>query len=234
MKRRMYSSIWAKVISGMAACLIFSGCFLFYDGSLDGFWIDGIYDGSTKLTLCSDEEVRSWLQWSDQSFERLDGDSRYGSLRYTINRACFSDDTSSGCNSFAFVSPPLTTWDDVTGYNFRVKASIATRYFTDDIYVQPTLEIEKADGSTVFEFMTEEDEDGFDVPIKFNVPNDGHWYTFTFERAAIQPGDTVAGLSILVRIPDEVIAALEWDETASGIFSPSSFVFLDFVEPLRP
>jgi hypothetical protein len=235
MKRTKLSSILAKISIVASLCLLFSGCFIFYGGSIDGFWVDGIYDGSEKITRCTDDTVRSLLQWSSDSFENFPDDSENcGSIVYPICTTCFTSETASGFNAFAFVSPPLTTWNDVTGYIFRIKTSIPGDYlFGRSLQVQPMLEIEHPDGNRVFHIMV--DEDDFDRPIKFEVPNDADWHTYTYTRPTINPDDTVIGLSVVVFIPNEAIANLEQINAERGPYAEErGFVYLDAVVPLRP
>jgi hypothetical protein len=195
---------------------------------MDGFWIDGIYDGTEKMSFCSDEVARSELRWSGTSNENFPDDNQGGSLAYRINTDCFSSTTASGYNGFAFVSPPLpNSWNDITGYNFSIMSALAGGDIFRTLSIQPVLEVEKADGREVFLAMADESGD----PIFLELPNDGVWHTYTYERQTIDPEDTVIGLTIIVFVPDEAIGAIEYME--EELLESESFIFLDTVVPLR-
>lgn len=221
MKRKKMTSVWASALLVAAVGVIFSGCFIFYNGSIDGFEIDGIYDGAEKIDLCSDDTVRSNLRWHDDSFDELPDDDKSGSIAFNINRTCLSADTNKGRNGFDFVSPPLTDWDDISGFNFAVKSAITADHRFHHLQVQPLLKIQKPDGDTVFQPMV----DDFGGHMLFTVQNDWAWHTFTYERPVINPDDKVIELRVRVFIPDEMIARLGSD---------SNFVYLDTVIPQRP
>jgi hypothetical protein len=214
MCKRNASSILTKGLVLLSVCLLFTGCFIFYDGSFDGFSIDGIYDGGlpTNIKTCSDATVRDNLLYVNHSFD-FPTDPRAGALSYFVNGGCFPADAPTGFSRFDFVSPPLTSWDDVTGYNFTLKS------FVPSVQVQPLLVVSKADGSIVFQRMV----DDFGDAIFIGVPVDTNWHTYTFERPVMDPGDSVIELRVRVFIPNAAIPVLDVD----------SFIYLDTVVPLR-
>jgi hypothetical protein len=206
-----------KLLAIAAVCLWLAGCFLFYDGSMDGFTVDGIYDGGLPVHIetCRDAVVSRNLLYADGISYDFPDDPNAGSLEYYISPTCFPDDAPGGFSRFDFVSPALTTWDDVTGYRFAVMSLVR------GVQVQPMLEVRRADGSSVFLRMV----DDFDEPLFFAVPDDWAWHNFTFERPDTGLEETVIGLRVRVFIPNATIARLGRD---------AYFVLLDTVIPLRP
>ena len=198
-------------------CFGLAGCFLFYNRSMDGFTVDGIYDGgfNVNIAACSAAIVNGNLLYADDISYDFPDDPNAGSLEYYISRACFPADAPSGFSRFDFVSPPLTDWDDVTGYTFAVLSHL------NNVQVQPLLEVQRADGSIVFLRML----DAFGSPHFFPVPDDWEWHSFTFERPDSGVDESVIGLRVRVFIPNAAIARLGLD---------AFFVHLDTVIPLRP
>lgn len=223
MKRQKRTSIWKKTLMVASVCLLFSGCFIFYDGSMDGFAVDGIYDGGNPnmVSSCSDDDIRSSLEYNNQSFDNLPDDNRSGSIAFRVGNDCFPLNTLTGFSRFDFVSPSLTSWNDITGFNFTMMSTVGGFTFPV-LRVQPLLEIQKPDGSTTFLRM----EDDLGAPIFLELTRDTEWHTFTFERPpeSIDPTDNVIGLRVRVFIADEVIPAL---------ISGTDYVYLDTVVPLR-
>ncbi len=194
------------------ACLVLAGCFTFYDGSLDGFTVDGIYDGGTSVNIstCSDAVLSSYLTQAPGISYDSTTDPLTGSLRLRAVTDCFPDDASTGFARFDFVSPHLSNWDSVAGYTFAVKS------FVNDIQVQPLLEVERADGEVVFQRMV----DAVGRPIFISVPNDWGWHQYAFVRPAADPGDIVIGMRVRVFVPNRSIR-----------LSDDFFIYLDAVFP---
>lgn len=204
------SRLVPKIFFLAMASLLVSGCFIFYDGSMDGFTVDGIYDGGnpTTIGLCPDATMHAALMYMYDSYD-FESDPNAGSIAFNVTRTCFPDDAPTGFSRFDFVSPPLTDWNDVTGFNFIIKS------FVNNIQLQPLLMIRKADGRIVSHRMS-----GY-----ITVPNDWAWHPYTYVRPPIDPTDNVIEMRIRVFIPNRTIATLGLE---------SYFIYLDDVIPQRP
>ena len=171
------------------------------------------------ISPCPVDEIRSRLEYSDQSFDNLPDDVKSGCLAFRVDNDCFPLDTPTGFSRFDFVSPPLSTWNDITGFNFTMKSTVGGLTFPV-LKVQPLLMIQKPDGRKTFLRM----EDNSGEVIFMELVRDSHWHTYTYERPVTDPVDNVIGLRVCVFIPDEVIPAL---------IDGTDYVYLDTVVALR-
>ncbi|WP_395340713.1 hypothetical protein PN836_017515 [Ningiella sp. W23] len=164
-----------------------TGCFLFDDGTKEGFTVDGVYDGDTynKLYYCSDPaHLNGWMFVVRDSYSFSDNPDS-GSLRMTLPYYCFSGIAPSGYMRFDFVSPELSEQNDMKRYSYVIKTNIP------GVHVQSLLKVKKADGSVVMKRDASS-------AVDFLALTPGPWTQREFVRPPIIAGEEV--LAVHVRV----------------------------------
>ena len=186
-RRNRHYRTCAHFTAAIITAVGLSGCFLFDDGTKQGFTIDGVYDGdtNTKVGNCSPTVLNNNLHYIQDSvsFKQLPD---AGSLRMRMPGNCFSANTRSGWNRFDFVSPTVTDWNAAKGYSYTVKTNIT------GITVQSLLKVRKANGDIKMKL------DSGSEPAFIPLSPLFQWRQIQFVRPAAEAGEVV--LAVHVRV----------------------------------
>lgn len=189
-----YYRFCAHFAATIAMVFGLTSCFLFDDGTTEGFTIDGVYDGGSynKVGNCSSTQLNSELEYYQESYN-FNNKGVPGSLLMRMLDNCFSPNTRSGFNRFDFVSPILTDWNNAIGYQYVVKTNVPS------ITVQSLLKVRKANGDIVMK------QDTSSEPPFILLSPLHTWKKIKFVRPSIEAGEKVVAVHVRVFISNEAL-----------------------------
>jgi len=211
-----------KKLVVLTTTVLLSGClqdnFGFDEGTMEGFTLDGIYNGGTaahieecdQSVLTTDPE---FLLTPDSVLAPEDPDS--GSIGVKIVPYCFSDSATTGFWRFDFVSPNLeadSKWQNLDEVAFSIRSNIP------GIQTQPMLKVRDADDD-----------------VHFIVPSDGAGPLFTevetgaWQRVSFDLSDTEKPYDI-IEIRARVFGEIALNEYYWG---PEALVAVDQISSYR-
>lgn len=186
---------------GFVAIMAFSlsGCFLFDDGTKEGFTINGVFDGddNTVLPTCDVNALNNRLFIMRNEGVSFRDNPESGALVMSMAGQCFARNTESGWNRFDFVSPELNDWDDATGFVYHVNTNLT------GLYVQSLLKVKKPNGDIVYKLDTGTE------PAFIPLSQLYIWRKVDFVRPPIEPGEEVLAVHIRVFVPDTAFTGPE-------------------------
>ena len=189
----------AKLSIMLLLAVSVSGCFLFDDGTKEGFTINGVFDGddNTLNTHCDVNALNNRLFIMRNQGVSFPDNPDSGALVMSMAGQCFNRNTTSGWNRFDFVSPPIDDWNDATGFVYHVNTNLS------GLYVQSLLTVRKANGDIVFKL------DAGSEPAFIPLSTLYTWRKVDFVRPPIEPGEEVIGMQIRVFVPDTAFTGPE-------------------------
>ena len=180
-----------KKLAIVTTTILLSGClqdnFGFDEGSMEGFTLDGLYNGgtSTHIEECDQGVLTTgpefWLS-PDSVLAPEDPDS--GSIGLRIVPYCFSDLASTGFWRFDFVSPNLeadSKWQNLDEVAFSIRSNIP------GVLTQPMLKVRDAEDDVHFIVPS----DGAGGPL-FTEVTTGAWQRVSFDLSdTVKPYDII-------------------------------------------